>query len=250
MRSLQLKKFVTTSVLAAIVIFLGLTPYGIIPLGFMNVTILCIPVIIGTVILGLKSGLILGLCFGISSTLRAFGIPSPASTLVSNLLAQNPVYVIIMSLLPRIIVPVTAFISFKLLSKKRSFVELKQANILAESLIFVIIVPALLILFYGIKIISFDVVIILFVIFAIFELLFTKNSDNSALIISSVIGSLTNTVLYLGLMLVFYTACGIDSSAVLTLISGTGIIAGGSEAIAAAVICTPVIKALKKARFL
>ena len=61
---------------------------------------------------------------------------------------------------------------------------------------------------------------------------------------AAVAGSLTNTVLYLGLMLAFYILMGINSEGVLTLIGGTGLIAGGSEAVVAAVISTPVLAAL------
>lgn len=59
-------------------------------------------------------------------------------------------------------------------------------------------------------------------------------------------GSLTNTILYLGLMLLFYSLTGLDSQAVLGIIGGTGLIAGGSEAAVAALIATPVLAALWK----
>ena len=43
------------------------TPFGYIPLGFMNATIIHVPVIIGAIILGPKYGGFLGLVFGITS---------------------------------------------------------------------------------------------------------------------------------------------------------------------------------------
>ena len=64
--------------------------------------------------------------------------------------------------------------------------------------------------------------------------------------IAAACGSLTNTVLYLGLMLLFYILCGIDNTQVLTTI---GIVAGGAgplEALAAAIIAPPILTALKK----
>lgn len=54
-------RFTWTALLAALIILLGVTPIGLIPLGFINVTILCLPVIIGTLLLGLRTGLVLGL---------------------------------------------------------------------------------------------------------------------------------------------------------------------------------------------
>lgn len=64
--------------------------------------------------------------------------------------------------------------------------------------------------------------------------------------VAAVAGSLTNTVFYLGLMLLFYIICGINSEKVLALIGGTGLIAGSAEAVVAALICTPVLSALWK----
>lgn len=58
--------------------------------------------------------------------------------------------------------------------------------------------------------------------------------------------SLTNTILYLGLMLLFYGMMGIDSANVLKLITGTGLIAGSLEAITAALLSTPILSALWK----
>lgn len=45
-----------TALFIALVLFLGLTPFGLIPLGFINVTLLCVPVAVGCVLLGLKTG--------------------------------------------------------------------------------------------------------------------------------------------------------------------------------------------------
>ena len=56
-------RLVLTALFVALVILFGLTPVGLISLGFINVTLLCIPVIAGTLILGLKTGLLLGRVF-------------------------------------------------------------------------------------------------------------------------------------------------------------------------------------------
>jgi|LSQX01.1.fsa_nt_gb uncharacterized membrane protein len=180
-----------TAVFVALVVLLGMTPLGIIPLVVINVTILHIPVIVGTLVLGLRRGLFLGACFGAVSTLRAFGIPLPASALVSALMAESPVLVILMCLVPRLLIPVATHAARRLAEGK---------------------VPGRV----------------------------------SALPIAAVAGSLTNTIFYLGMMLVFFTISGLDSAPVLGVIAGTGVIAGGSEALAAAVISTPVVLALRK----
>ena len=48
------------------------------------------------------------------------------------------------------------------------------------------------------------------------------------------------------MMLLFYVLCGIDATAVLALIGGTGLLGGGGEALLAALLCTPLYIALKK----
>lgn len=184
----KLKNMVLLAVFVAIIFLLGQTPLGLIPLGFCNVTILCIPVAIGTMFMGLKSGLVLGLAFGATSLVSAFIKPS---ALVATLMGANPFLAIVMTILPRLCVPVTIFLVYKALSKKH---------------------------------------------------------PNMAAAVAAALGSLTNTVLYLGLMLVFYMLCGIDNADVLKTI---GIVAGGAgpaEAVAAAIICPPVLAALKKIR--
>jgi len=71
-------------------------------------------------------------------------------------------------------------------------------------------------------------------------------NSRKALPVAAVAGSLCNTIFYLGLMLLFYTMLGLDNSTILALIGGTGLIAGGCEAVAAAVITTPIVIALRK----
>lgn len=75
-----------------------------------------------------------------------------------------------------------------------------------------------------------------------------RGRDKLSITASAVAGSLTNTVFYLGLMLLFYVLMGINSEKVLALIGGTGLIAGSLEAVANALITTPVVLALRKAR--
>ena len=185
------RQLTLTALFIALVGLLGLTPLGLIPLGFINVTILHIPVIIGALVLGLKGGLILGCAFGLVSTLRAFGIPLPASALVSNLMAESPLLVVVMSMLPRLLVPLATCGLCHLLERRGA-------------------------------------------------------RRSVALAASAVAGTLTNTVFYLGLMLLFYILTSLDAAAVLGLIAGTGALGGGAEAVVAALVTTPVVLALEK----
>ena len=61
-------------IFTAIIIAMSVVPFlGYIPLGFMNATIIHVPVIIGAIILGPKYGAYLGLVFGVTSLVKATG---------------------------------------------------------------------------------------------------------------------------------------------------------------------------------
>ncbi|MDR0898548.1 MAG: ECF transporter S component [Oscillospiraceae bacterium] len=73
-----------------------------------------------------------------------------------------------------------------------------------------------------------------------------RRKSLGALPAAAIAGSLTNTVLYLGLMLLFYIWVWLDPAPVLGLIGGTAIIAGSAEAITAAILVPPIVLALQK----
>ena len=185
-------RLVLTALFVALVILFGLTPVGLISLGFINVTLLCIPVIAGTLILGLKTGLLLGACFGLVSFLSMLGVSlTPPSSLAATLFSANGFLAAVMCFVPRLAVPVAAWSIYKLAAKK-------------------------------------------------------EERSRRALPFAAAAGSIANTILYLGMMLLFYVLCGLDASAILGLIAGTGAIAGVSEAVVAAVVVTPVVAAIWK----
>lgn len=72
---LSLKKITTSAVLIALIVILGTTRLGLIPIPHPAkfATIMQLPVIIGTILLGLETGLLLSLIIGIVVTLS--GIP-------------------------------------------------------------------------------------------------------------------------------------------------------------------------------
>lgn len=184
----DLKDFVLLALFVALIVLLGFTPLGLIPLGFINVTILCVPVLVGTLLMGWEGGLILGLAFGLTSFISALIKPS---ALVSTLMGASPLAVAVMSILPRLCVPLAAWGVFTLLNRAKPYLSATVA---------------------------------------------------------AVVGSLTNTILYLGLMLLFYVLYGLDTTAVLGLITGTALIAGSCEAAAAGILVPPILTALKRIR--
>ena len=186
MKDKKIRTMTLTAILIAITLVLGLTNIGIISIPPANVTTMHIPVIIGALLLGPKTGLLLGFMFGLTSVWKAF---TATSSLVGPLLAESPVLVIIMSVLSRLMIPIVAYLVYKMIAKKK---------------------------------------------------------ESVALVAGPVAGTLTNTVCYLGLMLLFYTLTGINSAKVVAVITGAGLKNGSLEALAAALICGPVIYAVRK----
>ena len=184
----QLNNLVLLALFVGLIFLLGQTPLGLIPLGWCNVTLLVIPVAIGTIYMGLKSGLVLGLAFGATSMVSALIKPS---VLVGTLMGASPLAVVVMTFLPRLCIPLVIWGVYTLLAKKQKHI---------------------------------------------------------AVAVAAACGSLTNTILYLGLMLIFYMMVGIDNTKVLTAIGATAGGAGPCEAIAAALICPPILTALWRIR--
>ena len=113
MRNEKTRRIVITALLIAICLLLGLTPIGYIPIGAIEITLLCIPVIIGTITEGLGVGLILGLFFGLTSFLQIFIKPTPFSQFIFSLSAWKTVVIIFV---PRMFVPVTTWLMHKALT--------------------------------------------------------------------------------------------------------------------------------------
>lgn len=188
MKEKQLNNLVLLALFVALIFLLGQTPLGLIPLPWCNVTLLVIPVAVGTMFMGLKSGLALGLAFGATSFVSALIKPS---ALVATLMGASPALTVIMTFVPRLCIPLVVWGVFAALRKRNRY---------------------------------------------------------AATVAAAACGSLTNTILYLGLMLLFYVMCGIDNTTVLTVIGATAGGAGPAEAIAAALICPPILTAMWKVK--
>lgn len=192
MNSKRIRRTTLTAFFIALVVILGLTPLGLIPLGFINITILCIPVITGTLLMGLPTGILLGFAFGTVSMMSMLGMSmTPPSLLAGTLFAASPVLAILMCYVPRLLVPVAAHVLYRSLYPRK-------------------IAPA----------------------------------------IAAAVASLTNTVMYLGAMWCFYTLTNLDTSRVVAIILGTGMLAGSMEALAAALLVPPIIFAVHKTKLL
>jgi len=124
----MLKELVLTSLFAAIIIIMAFTPLGYIPLGFINATIIQIPVIIGALFCGPKKGALLGFLFGLTSFLKNTFMPATASAFVfSPVLAANlfgakgAIFSTFICFVPRILVGVLPYFVYIGLRKVSKF---------------------------------------------------------------------------------------------------------------------------------
>ena len=103
-RQFTIREMVIIGLLSAVVITLGLTPFGLIRLGALNATTMHIPVLIGALVEGPKVGVLVGLIYGLFSWWSNMTQPS---SLLSPLF-MNP----LVSVLPRLLFPIFAAFFF------------------------------------------------------------------------------------------------------------------------------------------
>lgn len=190
----ETKELVQMSIFSALIIVLAFTPFlGYIPLGFTRATIIHVPVIIGSLMLGPKRGAVLGGVFGFTSFINNTMAPTITSFVFTPFYSlgeySGGIGSIIICFLPRIligIVPYYVYLLVKKITRK-------------------------------------------------------KGVSEAGLVLAGLAGSLTNTLLVMNLIFVFFkeayaAANGVSVNAVYGFIMGIIGINGIPEAIVAALI--------------
>lgn len=188
------KGLVQMAVFSALIVILAFTPFiGYIPLGFTRATIIHIPVIIGSLMLGSKKGAVLGGIFGLTSFINNTINPTLTSFVFTPFYSlgdySGGIGSVIICFVPRILIGVIPFYVYHLVKK------------------------------------------------------ISRNDGVSSmgLILAGLSGALTNTLLVMNLIFVFFrdayaSANGVSASAVYTFILGVIGMNGVPEAIVAAII--------------
>lgn len=97
--SITTGKMVRLAVLVAILLVMVYTPLGYLKVGPLSITFLMIPVAIGSIVIGPGAGAFLGGIFGLTSFIQCFG----ADPFGVALLAINPIFTFILTMIPRIL---------------------------------------------------------------------------------------------------------------------------------------------------
>lgn len=112
------KQLVQVSIFSAIIVIMAATPFlGYIPINGINVTIIHIPVIIGSIILGLKSGVTLGFVFALTSLAQGTFAPTLLSFLFSPFAPFGNALSLVICFVPRLLIGVVSHYSYVYLKK-------------------------------------------------------------------------------------------------------------------------------------
>ncbi len=134
---------VQNAVLASIVVLMAFTPIGYLRLGAVEMTFIMIPVAVGAITLGEKSGAFLGLVFGVSSFIQCFGM----SPFGAALFQINPIFTFIMCLVPRVLMGCLCGVIYKLLTKANKGIAVVIASFSAPVLNTLFFITSLMIFF-------------------------------------------------------------------------------------------------------
>ena len=118
----KIKRIVLTALFSAIIIILNFTPIGYIQLPLIKATIIHVPVIIGSILLGPKIGAALGTVFGLTSLYNNTFAPTLLSFAFSPFIplpgaGKGSWISLIVTFLPRILVGIFPYYAYKFLKK-------------------------------------------------------------------------------------------------------------------------------------
>ncbi|GEM01981.1 Uncharacterized membrane protein [Halolactibacillus halophilus] len=128
---MNIKQFTLTAIFLSIILLFAFTPIGFIHLGVIKATLIHIPVIIGSIILGPKIGAFLGLAFGTTSvinntlapTLLSFAF-SPAIPVLGT--DRGSFMALVVAILPRVIIGILPYFFVKGFNKLITLKKIKE----------------------------------------------------------------------------------------------------------------------------
>lgn len=243
--SFTTRKLVITAVLGALTIVLSITPIGgYIPVGPAMATILHVPVIIAAILEGPLVGGLVGLIFGGFSFGRAWLAPM----VPTDYFFRNP----LVSIVPRVLIGIVAYFVYVGLKKLPKGAAIATLSLL-WALITYYIVQSLIAAIQLMQsaggqlaaIIGNSIMLVAIIALAYITLIRFKGKPIE-MVASAALGSLTNTVLVLLGIYLFYAAdfvqaVGGDVSQTGRLIMGIGVTNGIPEIIIAIVLTTAVV---------
>lgn len=103
---MNVRQLTIAGLLTAVTVFLGVTGYGFIPLGFINATILHVPTIIAALTGGRRVGMTVGFMFGVFSFVQTLRAPA---MLMLFAVQTSIVYDAAICIVPRVLLGLIAY---------------------------------------------------------------------------------------------------------------------------------------------
>jgi len=224
----KLRKISTAGVLSALIILLGLTNLGMIPCSpTVSVTLLHVPVIVGTIIEGPVVGLVTAFVFGLYSLIRA--AISPAGAL--DPFFVNP----LVSIVPRLLIAVVTWLVYSGLNKIKKMP--KVAGYIVSALLGALVAAFVYTILGSIETLPKTFAAAVSAFFGSLLAIFFATDDNKSVIaISAFFGSITNTIFVLGSLVIFSN--GLLTKEVAVLVTTTN---GILEAVASIIFTTAIV---------
>ncbi len=113
MRNTKILRMVQLAVLIALILIMAFTNIGYIKAGVIEISLIMIPVVIGSMVMGAGAGAILGLVFGLTSFYQCFGM----SAFGAVLLGINPFLTFLVCVVPRVLAGWLPGLIFKAMMK-------------------------------------------------------------------------------------------------------------------------------------
>ena len=118
-RSAAIRSMILLALFMAIIILMAFTPIGYIDLPIIKATLIHVPVIVGSVLLGPRKGAFLGFVFGATSVIKNTMMPSALSFAFSPVipvpgLDRGSPWALVICFVPRILVGVTPWLIYRL----------------------------------------------------------------------------------------------------------------------------------------
>lgn len=152
-QSKKVRRIVLLSMFVGIELVLMTTPLGFVPIGPIKATTLHIPVIVLSILLGVKEGAILGAVFGFSSIMMSTFQPSAFSFCFSPFYSIGELHgnfgSVIIAMVPRICIGLCSGLLYQALSKKTTEHVAIVISSISASLINTILVMSGIWLFFG-----------------------------------------------------------------------------------------------------
>lgn len=246
--SIKTYKLVLSAMLGAIVIILGVTPLGFIPFGPMKLTILHIPVIIGAIYGGPVVGMTVGLIFGIMSVFQA-----PADITFGPVWAtgemKNYLLIAVTAIVPRVLIGLTAGLTFKGAKKISRKVSLTTLAIISAGMLAFAVYKLVEMINAGESYYMYIILIAAIVGVSIWTIL-TIGKRSISVVLAAGIGTLTNTILFLSLAYLFFgdlfaELFSTTKKAIADILVTAGITNGIPELVVSIVLISAIAAAIK-----